>query len=94
MAEIKIQVQPENKKTNTNRADTSMPSVYNTKIKSFRDCERKALSIQQIPLLVMMEFEKLAKENDMTKKQFLYEMLRKSGADIPPYKEIHKSGGF
>ena len=71
-----------------------LPSVYGAKIQAYRTCPRKALSIQQIPELVMQDCERLAKEKGMTKKQFFYEMLRSAGADIPPYNEIHKTGGF
>ena len=94
--EIQLNITTESKQDSDSVAteNSILPSVYGAKIQAYRTSPRKAVSIQQIPELVMQDYERLAKEKGMTKKQFFYEMLRSAGADIPPYSEIHKTGGF
>ena len=96
MSEIKVNVNPETKDAVEQVSDKTagLPSNYLSKLEEYRKSHRKNLTITQVPVKILDELERLAKERGLTKKQFFYEMLREQGVDIPAYHDIHKTGGF
>ena len=62
--------------------------IYNPENKLDNPFDNKVIVVDEVHNLISMM------SGSGFNGQFLYEMLRKAGADIPPYNEIHKSGGF
>ena len=47
--------------------------------------QKKQFTFSEIPTFIADEFDRLRNDLGMTKREYLYHLLREQGADIPPY---------
>lgn len=74
-------------KAQAEAAAIGKPSPYQSDLRAkLRD--KTQFNFSQIPTFIVKEFEALQKAAGMNKKEYLYHLLRKEGADIPPYEEM------
>ena len=69
------------------KAAQSRPSPYQADLRA-KLREKKQFQLGLIPEFVADAFSDFAKKNGMTKREYLYYLLRKEGADIPPYSQM------
>lgn len=53
-----------------------------------RVTDRVQFNFGLIPRFVGEEFERLATARAMTRREYLYDLLRRDGANIPPYAQM------
>ena len=68
-------------------AGQGKPSPYHAELRQ-KLRQKTQLNFGGIPQFIADEFERLASDNHMGKREYLYHLLRQEGADIPPYKEM------
>lgn len=69
------------------RAAMGKPSEYFSGLRAqLRD--RVPFGLGTIPRFIAEAFERMAAEKGMNKREYFYHLLRKEGADIPPYEEM------
>ena len=66
---------------------TDKPSPYASDLRH-RLRQKVQLSFGQIPEFINDELTRLADDASMNKREYLYHLLRKAGADIPPYDQL------
>lgn len=76
----------ERKRTSAPIARTK-PSPYESDLRE-KLRQKIQLSFGQIPQFINDEFERLAKDANMNKREYFYSLLRKQGAEIPPYDQL------
>lgn len=68
-------------------AGASKPSAFESDLRAkLRD--KVQCNIGLVPKFVNDEFERLVKESGMSRKEYLYHLLREKGAKIPAYKKM------
>tara|TARA_R110002073_G_scaffold320632_1_gene496146 strand:+ start:203 stop:571 length:369 start_codon:yes stop_codon:yes gene_type:complete len=68
-------------------ASEAKPSPYETELRH-KLRQKVQLSFGLIPEFINDEFNRLAANADMNKREFFYDLLRQAGAEIPPYEQL------
>jgi len=80
----------DSRKAQAKAAAIGKPSPYQADLRAkLRD--KTHLNFAAVPSFVVQAFDELrstAKPGGMNRREYLYHLLRKEGADIPPYKEM------
>ena len=68
-------------------AGEAKPSHYEAELRA-KLRKKTQLNFGGIPRFIRDEFERLADANGMNMREYLYHLLRKEGAEIPPYDQM------
>lgn len=77
----------EERQATAREAGESKPSHYQANLRA-KLRKKVQLNFGGIPQFVRDDFARLAEANGMNMRQYLYHLLRKEGANIPPYDEM------
>lgn len=74
-------------KATAEAATAGKPSPFQSDLRA-KLRQKTQLNFSQIPTFIADAFNQQCKAAGMNKKEYLYHLLRKEGADIPPYEEM------